>query len=114
MDLRPARAARRSQGVLLTHQNVLAYTRWHVPYYQLTHEELLRAKRNVRPRVVRAASGPGRTAFLMPQGSPSMPPWRSRTAASPRHAHRTALTALRGDLANTQYWGRGSSDSAFL
>ncbi|CAE7751258.1 lgrC, partial [Symbiodinium necroappetens] len=27
------------KGVLLTHQNVLAYTRWHVPYYQLTHED---------------------------------------------------------------------------
>ena len=31
------------QGVLLTHQNVLAYTRWHVPYYQLTHEEGVRS-----------------------------------------------------------------------
>lgn len=30
---------RKSQGVSLTHGNLLAYVRWHVQYYQLSHED---------------------------------------------------------------------------
>lgn len=34
---------RKSQGVSLTHGNLLAYVRWHVQYYQLSHEDETRS-----------------------------------------------------------------------